>query len=334
MTGDYQYAKTDESLLAPLLEERIIPPLLKVTPWRLPANLITVASNMIWYLLAIAVAGYGGEYRSGIFILVAAGIFLYVIGDFLDGEQAKRTDTRSPLGDFLDHYLDAFNNGVLIFLLTRLFDVSGMYLYTLYLTVSYIAGTALVYEHYRRGVLYFGKVGTTEGLFLAMTILLAASVSPVRALLTATAVGDISWFALLFLVLTGAGYIPTLINVFRRVGEIPGRFVIFVISMVVIGVTGSLVLSPVSLIVVVTLHSCVYIGRLHRSRVLKLPGPVPDVVLPAVFLGAALFPVDGDMVGVLTITYLALQVGWIVGRTLYALRRHWLWINPRRISSP
>ena len=44
-------------------------------------------------------------------ILAAAGVFIYQTLDSIDGKQARRTNTASPLGELFDHGCDAVSTG-------------------------------------------------------------------------------------------------------------------------------------------------------------------------------------------------------------------------------
>src|SRR5690606_30469199 len=102
---------------------------------------------------------------------------LYLIGDHLDGMQAKRTKTGSALGEFCDHYLDAFNNGLIMFTMITVFDISHKPVVAGLLITSYLAHMAVFYEQYKTGWLTFEPVGSLEGVLLS-SLLIALSAIP------------------------------------------------------------------------------------------------------------------------------------------------------------
>jgi ethanolaminephosphotransferase len=103
----------------------------------IPANFITLISNVFVYCsLALAVAY--PEKPTWVFFCIAVMLLIYVVGDHMDGMQAKRTQTSSPLGEFCDHFLDAFNNGLVLILLFLLYDIP-ISLMVLVLSASYLA---------------------------------------------------------------------------------------------------------------------------------------------------------------------------------------------------
>lgn len=50
-------------------------------------------------------------------LLCAAGIFIYQTLDAIDGKQARRTNSASPLGELFDHGCDSLSTGIKIKLL-------------------------------------------------------------------------------------------------------------------------------------------------------------------------------------------------------------------------
>lgn len=51
---------------------------------------------------------------SSCFYIVAACVFIYLNLDAIDGKQARRTNTSSPLGQLFDHGCDSFSQTFLI----------------------------------------------------------------------------------------------------------------------------------------------------------------------------------------------------------------------------
>jgi ethanolaminephosphotransferase len=59
--------------------------------------------------IAIYVPDLGTEAPSWLYFSFAAGLWLYSTFDNVDGKQARRTGTSSPLGELFDHGCDALN---------------------------------------------------------------------------------------------------------------------------------------------------------------------------------------------------------------------------------
>jgi len=332
MSKSYSYEKSDESIITPSFEKYIVKPVLEITPRRIPANIITLFSNSIWYAMVPLLLFNRGNGEFLNYILIPAGIFLYMLGDFIDGDQAVRTGTQSPLGDFIDHYLDCFNNGILILYFWIIFDMTHPWLFAVYLGLSYLGGTALVYEHHRKGVFHFGKFGTSEGLVLAMLIVLLTIFLPVREVLRADVLGDYNTFELLFLILTVTSYIPTFAQVVSRLKGISPRFWLYIVGLAVLSWAGPVLNGIPGIIATISLYSGIYIGRLIQARLSRASEPLPDLVMPVIGLGFAILvhfvEFDWAYAAAAIITAGAVQVLYIFISTVYRYRQQWLWVNP------
>lgn len=332
MSKDYSYEKSDESIITPAFEKFIVKPALAMTPKSLPANVITLFSNLLWYAMIPLLLFNQGKGEVLNYILIPVGMFLYMLGDFIDGDQAVRTGTQSPLGDFIDHFLDCFNNGILIFYFWMLFDMTHPWMFVAYLGFSYLGGTALVYEHYKRGIFHFGRFGTSEGLVLAMVVVFLAVFSPVREVLRAEVFGDYTVFELVFLVLTVISYVPTFTQVASRLKGIGRHFPFYIVGLAVLSWAGMALSGIPGMITIISLYSGVYIGRLIAARLAKASEPFPDLATPAVGIVLALlalfFDFDRTYAVVALIVIATVQVLFIFISTVYRYRHHWLWINP------
>ncbi|KAJ1969623.1 hypothetical protein H4R35_006091 [Dimargaris xerosporica] len=102
----------------------------------------------------------------------ALGLWLYSTFDNVDGKQARRTGSSSPLGELFDHGCDALNCS-----LGGLLQAAGMGLGHTWYTVGIVLCTSLsfylsTWEEYHTGVLFLGVInGATEGLILACTLI-------------------------------------------------------------------------------------------------------------------------------------------------------------------
>ncbi|KAJ1983043.1 hypothetical protein H4R33_004916 [Dimargaris cristalligena] len=100
----------------------------------------------------------------------ALGLWLYSTFDNVDGKQARRTGTSSPLGELFDHGCDALNCSI-----GGLLQAAAMGMGHSWLTVGIVFNTSLTFylstwEEYHTGVLFLGIInGPTEGLILACT---------------------------------------------------------------------------------------------------------------------------------------------------------------------
>lgn len=166
----YTYSAENASLLDAFMEAYIVKPLVNKLPYWLPANIITIISNSLVFLsFVIAMQCTKNNYR--LWFLIPIFVCIYLIGDCLDGAQARRTKTGSPLGEFLDHFLDTFVNGELIIPILTVYNVKNPYIVFSVLLVAYITQASAFWERFKNGHMHFGKFSSSESI-LTLTILL------------------------------------------------------------------------------------------------------------------------------------------------------------------
>ena len=122
---NYSYSAEDKSLLTPVLYKYFVFPLVRILPESIPANIITIFSNS--FVVLSFVAAYLNYIHDTYRFLWLIPIFCwtYIVGDYSDGVQARRTKTGSPLGEYFDHFLDSFVTGLLTGTLMLCFRVTN-----------------------------------------------------------------------------------------------------------------------------------------------------------------------------------------------------------------
>ncbi|ELR16152.1 CDPalcohol phosphatidyltransferase superfamily protein [Acanthamoeba castellanii str. Neff] len=178
----YRYSGTDKSLLANLFLKRhwdwctvtffpiwMAPNLITL------CGLICIVANMI-SLLYYCPNTVGCVAPSWVYALAALGVYAYQIFDNIDGRQARRTGTSSPLGELFDHGCDSLFvpfAGVLMF--------NAMHLGPWTAWAGFWA-TAMPFfmahwEEYHTGELILGVLANpTEGQFVMCALLLTAAI--------------------------------------------------------------------------------------------------------------------------------------------------------------
>jgi ethanolaminephosphotransferase len=106
------------------------------------------------------------------YIFVGVSLFTYMVLDNLDGRQARRTRSSSPLGHLFDHGCDAFNVTVSgVSFLATLQVGSGMQSYAILFMCGHFICYAASLEEYFTGAMILREInGPNEGLIL-MSIL-------------------------------------------------------------------------------------------------------------------------------------------------------------------
>ena len=80
MIPEYQYRVHDNSIITPYFKKLIVAPLFRFMPWGIPANIITIVSNLFMYVaLILALTEYPG--RTLRFVLIPLLVLGYAIGD-------------------------------------------------------------------------------------------------------------------------------------------------------------------------------------------------------------------------------------------------------------
>lgn len=324
----YQYRCKDFSLVTPPFKRWIITPLIKFVPWVIPANIITFVSNAFVYVslyLALNPELFGKANP----LLIAGGLIVYLIGDHLDGMQAKRTGTGSALGEFCDHYLDAFNNGVVMFTMISVFGISHKVVIAAVIIISYWAHMAVFYEQFKTGWLTFEPVGSLEGVLLS-ALLIALSANPtVNSIYSYVLLEDYSFIEML-MILSSLGGIITFIKTWKRTPDVTADFWFFTVLISVVGMLALTFFTSFQLFVLLTLYASLYIGKIMYGHLIDGVERSPDFVSPIALL---LLFVPGftynDYLFTMLTAYLSVSIFILIVKTFSVLRVYWVWFNLR-----
>ncbi|XP_065083472.1 cholinephosphotransferase 1 isoform X4 [Ochlerotatus camptorhynchus] len=164
--GDHKYSCSNVSLLDPFLQPWWCWLVSKVPLWLAP-NLITIVGliiNIVTTLILIYFSPNGREepprWASA---LCALGLFIYQSLDAIDGKQARRTNSSTPLGELFDHGCDSIST-VFVALSACISVQLGFYPRWMFfqcfcaMTLFYCAH----WQTYVSGTLRFGKIDVTE----------------------------------------------------------------------------------------------------------------------------------------------------------------------------
>jgi phosphatidylglycerophosphate synthase len=324
---EYKYQVKDQSILTPPFKKFIILPLGRWLPLWIPANFITFFSSA-FMLAAMAISVHYKELLEVHFVLIAIFIFAYLTGDLLDGFQAKRTSTSSALGEFLDHYLDAFVNVFMLLTIFASLNINKNYIISFSLMISYLAQTAVFYEQRRTGWLIFEKIGVFEAFIFSIIVFILFAFSPLEILLSKEIFSEFSYAEIMIISMN----LIALYTLIRSILRIDGKklwFVIFSIHLLFI-VSGNIILpSPTTgFRWMIAFYSIDYISRIMHSHHTAGKEPIPDVVLPLMMLICLFVPSlqSKDYYHVM-IGYSFLKCIFSGSQTIYFFRKHWVWVN-------
>ena len=166
----YKYRCIDESILLPFLKKYVFSVLHRCIPYGVPANYLTLVSIIVIWSCFLYLIGVNTPDDADI-IIVFFAITIYVIFDHFDGLQAKKTGTGSPLGEILDHYSDVFNGSIILYFFFRILQIELDWIFYLVIWANLVAFTVTYLEQSIRKELYFGKIGSLEGVLLILFIL-------------------------------------------------------------------------------------------------------------------------------------------------------------------
>uniref|UniRef100_A0A4W5L8B8 Choline/ethanolaminephosphotransferase 1 n=1 Tax=Hucho hucho TaxID=62062 RepID=A0A4W5L8B8_9TELE len=111
---EHRYSSAGRSLLEPLMQRYWEWLVGRVPAWIAP-NLITIvglATNVFTTLVLVYYCPTATEQAPlWAYLLCAVGLFVYQSLDAIDGKQARRTNSSSPLGELFDHGCDSLSTG-------------------------------------------------------------------------------------------------------------------------------------------------------------------------------------------------------------------------------
>lgn len=322
----YAYQCKDYSLLTPIFKKVLVTPLLPLIPRAVPANIITIISNVLFYL-ALYLSFQPGGLWYPVRLAVPLLLLLYLIGDHLDGAQAKRTGTGSALGEFCDHYLDAFNNGILWIIVFHIFAIDHPAIVVWVVTTSYWAHVAVFYEQFKTGWLIFEKVGSLEGVALAIVLIAGSFFDPVRNFLCTTVYYHITIIEYC-LIAVGFGAVYTFVKTVRRTPHVRYSLLVYVAGSVITGYFGNALFSGWQLVALLTLYSSLYLGKVMRGHLTDGVERSPGLFAPVFVLFVALTGFYEAYAFYVLFWYLIVSVLWLAVVVFRSLGQYWVWKNP------
>ena len=328
MSEQYRYNCVDESVLLPILKKHVFIPLHRWIPYWVPANYLTLVSIvMMWgiflYFTTVDLPS-GLEIGAAVLVITA-----YVIFDHFDGLQAKLTQTSSPLGEWLDHFSDVFNGAIVVYLGFKCLHLPLDGLFLVLTWLNFLAFAATYVEQRIRKELYFGKVGSLEGVVLMIFVLALCISENGRALWHS----ELGWPLYHYLLASFAlGCLGTIFTCLHRIGRLPREFLGF-------GVGGSLLvalgiyldLPPGWLFCAITIFSSEFILRNMAQHLAGQEGAAIDLVVFGLLVGlVGWYWLSWNPIPLLMLFNLGLGLSMLMRcrRLFVQWRQYWLWWNP------
>jgi len=328
MSLAYKYNCIDRSVLLPWFKKYHVNYFFKLIPHFLTANWITLISSIIMFGI------WGISFMkdiTGASLLYALGVYLYVVLDHLDGMQAKYTQTSSPLGEFLDHYFDIYNSAIVLWLYYILFPVPKVVFYIL-LYFFLLAYAITMLEEKIRKELYFGPVGSLEGVLLTIIVFLSLSVSAGFSFWMSN-ISEIFRFPMYSLLLLAVffGSVFTIADSWKRIRSLPGSFYIFTLNgFILLWVCCQKNTPVLEGFLLITFYFSDYIGKIMESYLCSKPLPQMGkigLVVTFVLLASLVAPIDNKYIFSIAALVLFLQACNSALLTFSQMKHYWLWKN-------
>jgi ethanolaminephosphotransferase len=324
------------SLLWPLFEKYVTDPLFKFIPWGLPANVITLIGNFC-LLLGTLTAYFTHRGTLTWWPLIPVLVYIYLGCDCLDGKQARRTNTSSSLGGFLDHFFDILAMGHMLTMLIFAFDINDPFTVGVMIAVGYLSIFGSYYEQYYTRTMVFESISAFEMMTFSNVLCCLGFFGRgmIRGFLKIEIFFHISILdlAIGFAILVG---IISMIKNIHRTGRTGKKrcFLYFPLMAVVVFFSAKF-FGVLGTVFIVTLYCGTYVERLMIAYEEEKKEPTLDFMFP-LLLGAAFgLNIPGEIVFMAGMAYqiISLVVVFLYG--FIPLRDGWVWINPpNRINPP
>lgn len=176
----YKYSSTDLSIVSRYVLQRYWNFVVNLVPMTIAPNCITFTGFLIGMSSTALLLYYyfveGGVYPSWSLYYAAFALFAYQTLDAIDGKQARRTGTGSPLGELFDHGCDAFLTPFVLLnisLATYMAPVERFWL----LTISSTSLFTVIWEQFSTGTFDLSYVsGPSEGIILNCVLFIVSGV--------------------------------------------------------------------------------------------------------------------------------------------------------------
>lgn len=155
--------------------------LVQQCPLTLAPNLITITGLAINIFTSLILVYYSPDAKQDVprwaCFLCAVGLFVYQSLDAIDGKQARRTNTSSPLGELFDHGCDSLST---VFVSLSVCCAVRLGTYPYWMFFQCLMAVTLFYcahwQTYVSGTLRFGYIDVTEAQFGVMLIHIVSAI--------------------------------------------------------------------------------------------------------------------------------------------------------------
>lgn len=326
---NYSYSAEDKSVLTPLIYKCFVFPLVKILPESIPANIITIFSNsFVVFSFIVAYLNYLHDtYR--FLWLIPIFCWTYIVGDYSDGVQARRTKTGSPLGEYFDHFLDSFVTGLLTGTLMLCFRVTNPILLFCVYQFLYVGQIGTFWGRFKNGVMQFSTFSTSEGTMAIAIMSTLSSIGLIREVSVQNILLGFSIPYIIMFIAFGAAWLTGLIAIFKT-KKISIRLVLHLFFSAFIGaVLVWKIQAPIFMqTLIITFYNVLFIQSVLSATAEKVKESLPDLLVPLSCLLYFVFSEYFIVIGTAQIIYLLIR---IIIRFLVFFKKYrhcWYWKNP------
>ncbi|KAK7207703.1 ethanolaminephosphotransferase 1 [Myxozyma melibiosi] len=177
----YKYSSVDKSFISNHILRHYWNAAAELMPLWLAPNVITLIGLMFIYANVLCILIYVpdlvGPGPSWLYYSFAAGLWMYSTMDNVDGKQARRTGSSSPLGELFDHGIDSLNCTLGGLIETACMGLGPTPAGAFITLVSCLAMFFSTWETYHTHTLYLGYInGPTEGIIIACLLMIVSGI--------------------------------------------------------------------------------------------------------------------------------------------------------------
>ncbi|XGW32269.1 hypothetical protein V3C99_017086 [Haemonchus contortus] len=179
--GEHKYSAVDNSWLDELCMKRWWEYAVTWCPMWLAPNLITLIGLIINLITVLVLSTFSYSATepapSWAYAQAALGLFLYQTLDAIDGKQARRTGSSSPLGELFDHGCDSMTQVFVTLNICYAMSLGHMTNGVMFVSiVSVVMFYAAHWSTYCTGQLRFSKFDVTEAQMSVIIVLITTSI--------------------------------------------------------------------------------------------------------------------------------------------------------------
>ena len=255
---------------------------------------------------------------------------IYLTGDCADGKQARKTGTGSPLGEYFDHFLDCFVTGLLMGILMISFKVTKPALITMGFFNLYAGQIGSFWERYKRRVMFFGKLGSNEGIVAIGLTSWLMSIPAIHTAADTVLIFNITGGeALIITIMTGTAI--SAIHSIIRSQALSFRLILQLLLSFAVTYTAAYLFGHNNMVYitgVVSFYNVFFLASLLAATNLDSRECLPDIVIPLSFIAFFALPAYTALIQHVQIGYLVVRVGIKFVSFVSMNRQYWYWINP------